>query len=166
MKWLPEKDVLGLNYNPMNLEKKVRGAKKTARLDVTNPDGLRTAFQNGLMTRAVVLGRVAEFYDPVGWFEPLKLQMKLLLSGLNGLDWHDRVPDEFVEPWIELFTLMEGAREIRIPDASSQRTVQPKCVSCAFQMPLTKQADAPSTEDFSFQTGATPVPSSAPVLAS
>ncbi len=53
----------------------MRGAKKVAKLDVTTPEGLRTAFQNGLITRAGALGRVAEFYDPVGWFEPLKLQM-------------------------------------------------------------------------------------------
>jgi hypothetical protein len=115
IKWFPEEDVLGLNYSPMNIEKKVRGAKKVAKLDVTTPEGLRTAFQNGLITRAGALGRVAEFYDPVGWFEPLKLQMKLLLTGLNGLDWSDPVPPEYTECWVELFTLMESAREVRIP---------------------------------------------------
>jgi hypothetical protein len=115
MKWFTEEDTLGLNFSPMNLEKKVRGAKKTAKLDVTTPEGIRTAFQMGLMTRAAVLSRIAEFYDPVGWFEPLKLQMKLLMSTLNGLDWTTPVPADQAEPWVELFTLMEGAREIRIP---------------------------------------------------
>jgi hypothetical protein len=115
MKWFTEEDTLGLNFSPMNLEKKVQGAKKTAKLDVTTPEGVRTAFQQGLMTRAAVLSRIAEFYDPVGWFEPLKLQMKLLMSTLNGLDWPTPVPTDEAEPWVELFTLMEGAREIRIP---------------------------------------------------
>ena len=113
-KWFTKDDLLGLNYAPMNIEKKVRGAKRKAKLDVTTPEGLREAFKLGLITRAGALGRVAEFYDPVGWFEPLKLNMKLLLSGLNGLDWKDPVPEEFVEPWVEHFTLMEAARDIRI----------------------------------------------------
>jgi hypothetical protein len=115
MKWFTEEDSLGLSFSPMNLEKKVRGVKKAAKLDVTTPEGIRTAFQKGLMTRATILGRVAEFYDPVGWFEPLKLQMKLLLTTLNHLDWTSPVPASHAEPWVELFTLMEGARELRIP---------------------------------------------------
>jgi len=115
MKWFTESDQLGLSYSPMNLEKKVRGAKKKAKLDVTNPEGIHEAFRRGLITRAAALSRVAEFYDPVGWFEPLKLNMKLLLSGLNGLDWKDRVPEHFVDQWVELFTLMEDARTIQIP---------------------------------------------------
>jgi len=135
IKWFPEEDVLGLNYSPMNIEKKVRGAKKVAKLDVTTPEGLRTAFQNGLITRAGALGRVAEFYDPVGWFEPLKLQMKLLLTGLNGLDWSDPVPPEYTECWVELFTLMESAREVRIPRCVIPEGALPKlrllCVSDA-----------------------------------
>jgi Pao retrotransposon peptidase/Integrase zinc binding domain len=115
MKWRTEEDTLGLNFSPMNLEKKVRGAKKTAKVDVTTPEGIRTAFQKNLMTRAAILGRVSEFYDPAGWFEPLKLQMKLHLTTLNGLDWSTPAPAEDAEPWVELFTLMEGAREVRIP---------------------------------------------------
>jgi len=124
MKWFTESDQLGLSYSPMNLEKKVRGAKRKAKLDVTNPEGIREAFRRGLITRAAALSRVAEFYDPVGWFEPLKLNMKLLLSGLNGLDWKDRVPDHFVDQWVELFTLMEDARAIQIP-----RCVKPEGTS-------------------------------------
>jgi hypothetical protein len=115
MKWFTEEDTLGLNFSPMNLEKKVRGIKKVAKLDVTTPEGLRIAFQQGLMTRAAILGRVAEFYDPVGWFEPLKLQMKLLLSALNGIGWDVPAPVEATEDWVEMFTLMDAARQVRIP---------------------------------------------------
>jgi hypothetical protein len=44
-----------------------------------------------LVTKTSIASRVAEFYDPVGLFEPLKLAMKLALSELNVLDWKDPI---------------------------------------------------------------------------
>jgi len=67
-----------------------------------------------------VLSRVAECYDPAGWFEPLKLSMKLWLSALNTLGWDDPVPAEYHEDWIRLFTFMEDAR-----DCELQRCIKP-----------------------------------------
>ena len=40
-----------------------------------------------VLTRQAVTARIAEFYDPAGLMEPLKLQLKLHLSKLNGKDW-------------------------------------------------------------------------------
>ena len=135
MKWYTEEDTIGLSFSPMNLEKKVRGVKKVAKLDVTTPEGIRTAFARGLMTRATILGRVAEFYDPVGWFEPLKLQMKLLLTTLNQLEWCTPVPADQAEPWVELFTLMEDAIQLRIPrcvkPADANNKMRLLCISDA-----------------------------------
>ena len=39
------------------------------------------------LTRQAVTARIAELYDPAGLMEPLKLQLKLHLSKLNGKDW-------------------------------------------------------------------------------
>ena len=39
------------------------------------------------LTRQAVTARIAEFYDPAGLMEPLKLQLKLHLMKLNGKDW-------------------------------------------------------------------------------
>ena len=35
----------------------------------------------------MITSKVAEFYDPIGIWEPVKLQMKLHLSKLKDLDW-------------------------------------------------------------------------------
>ena len=40
-----------------------------------------------ILTRQAVTARIAEFYDPAGLMESLKLQLKLHLSKLNGKDW-------------------------------------------------------------------------------
>ncbi len=57
---------------------------------------------------------MAEFYDPVGLFEPLKLAMKLALSELNALDWKDPIPQDRHEVWVRLLTAMEDSRELKL----------------------------------------------------
>jgi hypothetical protein len=112
--WDTASDQLSLGHKPMNLEKKVRGAKAPPKVDVTNPEGLRSAMAANLVTRTTLASRVAEFYDPVGLFEPLKLSLKLALSELNALGWLDPIPQDRHEIWIRLLTAMEDSRELRL----------------------------------------------------
>jgi hypothetical protein len=79
MKSLTKTGGIALNLQPMNLEKKICGAKKTAEDDVTTPQGLQLAFKKGIITRAAVLRRIA-----AGWFEPFKLQRKILMTSLKS----------------------------------------------------------------------------------
>jgi hypothetical protein len=115
LSWATEQDLLGPALASMNLQKKVRGQKAAPDRDVTTSEGLRAAFKDGLISRAGVLSRTAEFFDPAGWWEPLKLQMKLSFQELNALDWKDPVPDAHVETWVEHFRQLEGARGLTIP---------------------------------------------------
>jgi hypothetical protein len=112
--WDTESDLLGLGHKPMNLEKKVRGAKAPPKVDVTNPEGLRKAMAEDLVTRTSLASRVAEFYDPVELFEPLKLALKLALSELNALDWLNPIPPDRHEVWVRLLTAMEDSREFKL----------------------------------------------------
>ena len=45
------------------------------------------------LTRRTILAKVAEFYDPYGFWELIKLQMKLAMLPLNGLDWDEKIPE-------------------------------------------------------------------------
>jgi hypothetical protein len=112
--WDTKEDLLSLGHKPMNLEKKVRGAKAPPKVDVSTPEGLRDAMARGLVTRTTLASRVAEFYDPVGLFEPLKLALKLALSEFNALDWLDPIPADRYEVWVRLLTAMEDSRELKL----------------------------------------------------
>jgi hypothetical protein len=68
----------------------------------------------GLVTRTTLASRVAEFYNPVGLFEPLKLALKLALSEFNALDWLDPIPADRYEIWVRLLTAMENSRELKL----------------------------------------------------
>ena len=39
------------------------------------------------LTRRTIISKIAEFFDPLGIWEPLKLQLKLHASRLNQLLW-------------------------------------------------------------------------------
>ena len=71
----------------MNLQRKIRGQKAAPDRDVTTAEGLRSSLKDDLISKARLLSRTAEFFDPVGWWEPLKLQMKLSFQELNTLNW-------------------------------------------------------------------------------
>jgi hypothetical protein len=115
MKWSPEKDVLQLGTDPMTLNHKVQGKKCIPVLDVTSEEGITQAFQQGAMSKAGILSRVAEMYDPDGLWEPLKVQMKIAFTALNGKEWRDPVGPEMAEIWAPLFTLLDELRAVSVP---------------------------------------------------
>ena len=42
----------------------------------------------------LIIGKISEFFDPCGFFEPIKLQMKLLTSSLKGKGWDEVLPEK------------------------------------------------------------------------
>ena len=137
LSWETARDHLRPSIASMNLQRKVRGQKAAPDRDVTTSDGLRSAFKDGLITRAGVLSRMAEFFDPVGWWEPLRLQMKLSFQELNALDWKDPVPESMVETWVGHFRQLEDAQSLTIP-----RCVIPRDAPPDWKMRLICLADA------------------------
>jgi hypothetical protein len=120
----------------MNLENKIRGAKAPPKMDVTTPEGLQEAFNAHLFTRAGVLSRVAESYDPAGWYKPVKVNMKLWLSALNTLGWNDPVPAEFHDTWVRLFSFLEDSCDIKIPRCVNLLELRGRLGCCVWQTPL------------------------------
>ena len=52
-------------------------------------------------TRQAVTARIAEVFDPTGLWGPVKLQLKLHLSKLNGRDWKKLLSPEEQDFWKE-----------------------------------------------------------------
>lgn len=135
--WHTKEDQLCPQIQSMNLQKKIRGQKAAPERDVTTRCGLIGAFRDGLITKNRVLSRIAEFYDPVGWWEPLRLQLKLSFQELNALDWGDVVPDDQHDMWIEHFLELEKAHQLTIP-----RCIVPTTVGADWKIRLICLSDA------------------------
>jgi hypothetical protein len=118
--WNTIDDTLSLAFNEEFFIKRLKGQKSIPDMNLNDPGVLESALSHDLMTRAGILSRVAELYDPCGWWEPIKVQMKLSLQFLNGLDWADPVPPDQRQEWIRLFDTMTQLKAIHI-----QRSVVP-----------------------------------------
>ena len=107
-KYAPVKDTLSLGFSELNMNKRVRGAKKPNETPVTTPEEAAELLQPMSLTRRQAMSKLAEFYDPIGIFEPLKLQYKLSLSQLNEYEWDQPLPTHLQEEWkANLAKLME-----------------------------------------------------------
>ena len=88
--WRPVEDTYALSYSNLNFHKK----RDKKLVNITTQQQLDDHILDVRLTRRTVLSKIAAFYDPVGFFEPLKTQMKLHFSRLNGMDWDTEIPEE------------------------------------------------------------------------
>jgi hypothetical protein len=115
MSWVTKEDTLGPAFQSMSLAKKVKGQKPAPDRDLSSTEEIKRAFLDGLISKAGVLSCVAELFDPAGWYEPIKVQMKMSFQELTPLDWADKVPDDQVDVWVSHFSFMQSARSLSIP---------------------------------------------------
>ena len=112
--WNTESDTLSLGFNEDFFLKRLKGQKPPPDISLKDSLALNEALINNLITRAGILSRVAELYDPCGWWEPVKVQMKLAMQNLNGLSWTDPVPPDCRNDWVNLFHTMNQLKSIQI----------------------------------------------------
>ena len=86
-KWSTKEDTLSPGFSELNLNKKVRGAKKPNDSPVVTCEDAVKLLSSVTITKRLVVSKVSEFFDPIGLFEPIKLQLKLEMRKLTGLAW-------------------------------------------------------------------------------
>ena len=123
-KWDTEKDVLSPGTGELNLNKKSRGEKKPNPFPIKNQDDAEKLLRDVKVTRRMVLGKVSELWDPCGFFEPLKLQLKLEMLPLSGIEWDAVLADELQEPWKNIFKDFVDYYQISIPRCCLSKPLQ------------------------------------------
>ena len=101
-KWDPEKDDLSPGLGELNLNKKRRGEKKPNLEPVRTIQDAEMLMASVKLTRSLIIGKISEFFDPCGFFDPIKLQMKLLTSSLKGKGWDEVLPEKEQIVWREI----------------------------------------------------------------
>ena len=87
------------------------------------------------------MAKIAEVFDPIGFLEPIKLQLKLHLARLNGKAWKEALPPEEQEFWGSKLVDLVVLPSIKVP-----RCVIPG--GCNNQeVRLVCFADAPTTQE-------------------
>ena len=114
-KWDSEADILSPGLGELNLNKKVRGEKKPNSEPVRTVLEAEKLLENVQLTRSMIVGKISEFFDPCGFFEPIKVQMKLQTSSLKGRDWEEILPEEEQKMWKNILKDYVNLPEIQIP---------------------------------------------------
>ena len=70
-----EPNLLSLGLGELNLNKKIRRSKKPNLTLVCSRDDAEKLLKSITLTRRTILAKVGEFYDPCGFWEPMKLAM-------------------------------------------------------------------------------------------
>jgi len=136
--WETEGDTLKLGIGELNFQKKVRGLKKKNPFPVVTPEDVRKILSlSSPITRKVVTSKIAEIFDPLGLWEPYKLQLKIELSTLNGRDWDDPLSEEEFVHWKERFEEF-----LELPKLKASRCVIPSDASEPLNMRLLVVCDA------------------------
>ena len=114
-KYTPELDTYAPGFTEINPNRRVRGVKKSNNVDVSSPDSALSMLKQVRITRKICMSLLAEFFDPVGIFEPLKLQYKIALSTLNSYDYKETLPDDCQQEWRERLSQLSLLPSISVP---------------------------------------------------
>jgi len=136
-KWDPEKDELSPGLGELNLNKKVRGERKPNLEPVKTTLDAERLLSGVQLTRSMIVGKISEFFDPCGFFEPVKLQMKLLTGSLKGKEWDEVLPEQDQNQWREV---LKGY--IKLPDITISRFCLPGPGKSSSKIRLLCLADA------------------------
>ena len=135
--WIPEQDFFSPGFSELNFHKKIRGAKKPNDQPIVTVDDAQQLMRDIKLTRKMCASKVAELFDPIGIWEPLKLQLKLHLSKLNHLAWDQQLSPKDQEHWKEILTQVVDFPVLTIPrcvvpqDAVDPNTARLVCISDA-----------------------------------
>ena len=119
-KWAPKEDTLGLGFTEVNFNRKRRGSRKPNPFPVRDPEDLNKLMLKVKITRRLVFSMIGQIFDPLGIFEPYKVQLKLDNSLLNGLDWDTPLSEELQGMWKSRFHEF-----LQIPEVQAPRCIVP-----------------------------------------
>ena len=114
-KWDPQLDTYSPGFTELNFNKKVRGVKKPNTSKIETHQDAVNLMEDIKLTRTSVVAKVAELFDPMGLWEPLKLQLKLDLSILNGMDWKAPLDDSLQAEWKDKLLQFTELDQMSVP---------------------------------------------------
>ena len=121
----------------LNLNKKIRGSKKPNLHPINSREDAETLLRTVKLSRRTILSKVAELYDPCGFWEPIKLQMKLAMLPLKGLDWGEEISSTEQEKWTDIVAMFVDLNGISMPrccipsDEESESKIRLICLADA-----------------------------------
>ena len=136
-KWKTVEDIIYPGVAEFNVNRKVRGVQVPNEKPVTSREEAEAALKDIHLTRRLVISKIATLFDPLGIWEPIKLQLKLHSAALNSTPWDKHISSEqelFWKTKLPEFVDYENLSANRCvvpPDAESTSAIRLLCLSDA-----------------------------------
>ena len=114
-RWDTEKDILSPGIGELNMNKKKRGEKKANEFPIVSEEDADLLLKDVKLTRRMILAKISEMFDPCGFWEPIKVQMKLELKKIQDFEWDVEIPENQQVEWKEILREYVHLHEIMIP---------------------------------------------------
>ena len=119
-KWNVMEDSIAPGFTELNFSKKKRGMKAPNPFPIRDPSDVVKILDSVDLTRRTAVSKTAELFDPLGKWEPYKIQLKLGLQLLNGMDWDLPLSQENQDFWLSKFQEF-----LEIPNMKVERYIFP-----------------------------------------
>ncbi len=135
-KWLVTEDKISPGFSEINFQKKRRGLKGPNPFPVKTPEDVVKLLSDKNITRRMIVSMIAQVWDPSGYWEPYKLQLKLDSQCLNGMQWDVPLCIEMQEYWISRFQEFLSIPSLKLsryifPDNTVDDSIRLICISDA-----------------------------------
>ena len=136
-KWHTVQDTLHPGISELNVNKKIRGTQKPNPTPIVTEDDAESILKSASLSRRIIISKIAEFFDPVGLWEPMKLQLKLHSARLNSLPWDQKLSSEEENFWKTRLIQFVRFRDLSAPrctippDSESSSGIRLICMSDA-----------------------------------
>lgn len=136
-KWNTQEDILHPGFKELNFNRKKRGIKDVNPFPVATSGDVRRLLSSTFVTRRMVASKLAEIWDPVGLWEPFKVQLKLENQSLKGMDWDAPLDSALQELWKARFEQF-----LDVPSMTAERCIVPADAADPDKIRLVCIADA------------------------
>ena len=135
-KWIIGSDMFYPGFTELNFNRKTRGTKVANPFPVASPDDVAKLLDNTKISRRMVVAKLAEIWDPSGYWEPYKLKLKLDSQTLHGLNWDTPLSSEEQVFWTCRFQEFLTIPELRVsrcifPESANADSIRLLCISDA-----------------------------------
>ena len=98
-KWTPMSDTMNPGIGELNMNKKSRGVRKDNDKPIVTIEDAQNLLETVTLTRRLIISKIAEMFDPLGLWEPLKVQYKLQATTLNSFPWDKPLEQVLQDTW-------------------------------------------------------------------
>ena len=114
-RWSIIDDFLAPGFSELNFNKKKRGIKAANPFPLDTPVNVENLLATTPITRRMAVSKIAELWEPMGFFECLKINYKLHLQALTAYSWDDELAPDLQEFWTNIFVQFLQVPLLQVP---------------------------------------------------